>query len=121
MTTWWLVEYRLFLDRSAMVWSQVGTSVPSPVSTVSREHGFHAPRHFYVSEELGAGESVISLARRLGHSDPGFTLWKYSHFLPRAGARGAAGSRSAQPVECGLQLRRPKVPEKTQRRRHPPI
>ncbi|WP_369201717.1 hypothetical protein [Streptomyces sp. PU-14G] len=56
----------------------------------SREHGFHALRHFYASEELGAGESVVSLARWLGRSDPGFTLRKYSHFLPRAGARGSA-------------------------------
>ncbi|MEE1942528.1 tyrosine-type recombinase/integrase [Streptomyces sp. TRM 70361] len=56
----------------------------------SREHGFHALRHFYASEELEAGESVVSLARWLGHSDPGFTLRKYSHFLPRAGARGSA-------------------------------
>ncbi|MFJ7085281.1 tyrosine-type recombinase/integrase [Streptomyces griseus] len=56
----------------------------------SREHGFHALRHFFASEELEAGESVVSLARWLGHSDPGFTLRKYSHFLPRAGARGSA-------------------------------
>lgn len=56
----------------------------------SREHGFHALRHFSASEELEAGESVVSLARWLGHSDPGFTLRKYSHFLPRAGARGTA-------------------------------
>ncbi len=56
----------------------------------SREHGFHALRHFYASEELEAGESIVSLARWLGHSDPGFTLRKYSHFLPRAGARGSA-------------------------------
>jgi len=56
----------------------------------SREHGFHALRHFFASEELEAGESIVSLARWLGHSDPGFTLRKYSHFLPRAGARGSA-------------------------------
>ncbi|WP_318294385.1 integrase [Streptomyces bacillaris] len=56
----------------------------------SREHGFHALRHFLASEELEAGESIVSLARRLGHSAPGFTLRQYSHFLPRAGARGAA-------------------------------
>ncbi|MFJ6727397.1 hypothetical protein ACIQPQ_21065 [Streptomyces sp. NPDC091281] len=35
-------------------------------------------------------ESVVSLARWLGHSDPGFTLRKYSRFLPRAGVRGSA-------------------------------
>ncbi|MDX2548595.1 integrase [Streptomyces sp. WI04-05B] len=51
----------------------------------SREHGYHALRHFYASEQLEAGESVVSPARRLGHSDPG-----YAHFLPRAGARGSA-------------------------------
>lgn len=56
----------------------------------SREHGFHALRHFYASEEPEAGASIVSPARWLGHSDPGFTLRKYSHFLPRAGARGSA-------------------------------
>ncbi|MFJ2716854.1 tyrosine-type recombinase/integrase [Streptomyces sp. NPDC087437] len=56
----------------------------------SREHGYHALRHFYASEQLEAGESVVSLARWLGHSDPGFTLRKYAHFLPRAGARGSS-------------------------------
>ncbi|MDQ0752056.1 integrase [Streptomyces africanus] len=69
------------LDESA----SAGARVWEP----SREHGFHALRHFYASEELEAGESVVSLARWLGHSDPGFTLRKYSHFLPRAGARGS--------------------------------
>lgn len=36
----------------------------------SREYGFHALRQFYASEKLEAGESVVSLARWLGHSDP---------------------------------------------------
>lgn len=35
MTAWWLVEYRCFFDRSAMVWSRVGTRVPSTIRTVS--------------------------------------------------------------------------------------
>ncbi|MEU3528986.1 site-specific integrase [Streptomyces sp. NPDC038707] len=67
-----------------------GSANSAPVWEPSREHGFHALRHFYTSEVLEAGESVISLARWLGHSDPGFTLRKYAHFLPRAGARGSA-------------------------------
>ncbi|MFJ6013693.1 hypothetical protein [Streptomyces sp. NPDC092952] len=69
----------------------------------SREHGFHALPHFFASEKLEAGESVVSLARWLGHSDPGFTLRKYSHFLPRAGARGSAAidAISAQPWPVG--------------------
>ncbi|MFD4030075.1 integrase [Streptomyces sp. NPDC058637] len=69
---------------------QEGNRSGSRVWEPSREHGFHALRHFYASEELEAGESVVSLARWLAHSDPGFTLRKYSHFLPRAGARGSA-------------------------------
>lgn len=36
-----------------------GTRVWEP----SREHGYHALRHFYASEQLEAGESVVSLAR----------------------------------------------------------
>ncbi|MFF2813737.1 tyrosine-type recombinase/integrase [Streptomyces sp. NPDC058000] len=56
----------------------------------SREHGYHALRHFYASEQLEAGESIVSLAQWLGHSDPAFTLRKYAHFLPRAGAYGKA-------------------------------
>ncbi len=47
--------------------------LPSSVARASRQH-----------------KSVVSLARWLGHSDPGFTLRKYSHFLPHAGARGSA-------------------------------
>jgi hypothetical protein len=35
MTTWWLVEYRWLFERSAMLWSRVGTRMPSTMSTVS--------------------------------------------------------------------------------------
>ncbi|NEA75394.1 tyrosine-type recombinase/integrase [Streptomyces sp. So13.3] len=54
----------------------------------SREHGFHILRHTYASVILGAGESIVSLARWLGHSDPAFTLRSYTHFMPQSGARG---------------------------------
>ncbi|MGV2915069.1 hypothetical protein [Streptomyces alfalfae] len=37
---------------------------------------------------LEAGESIVSLAKWLGHSDPAFTLRTYTHFMPQAGARG---------------------------------
>ncbi|WP_078942863.1 tyrosine-type recombinase/integrase [Streptomyces viridochromogenes] len=56
----------------------------------SRELGFHALRHTYASVQLEAGESVVSLARWLGHADPGFTLRTYTHFMPDAGRRGRA-------------------------------
>lgn len=61
---------------------------PSRVWEPSREHGFHVLRHTYASVMLPAGESIVSLAKWLGHSDPAFTLRAYTHFMPQAGARG---------------------------------
>jgi integrase len=52
--------------------------------------GAHALRHTYASVQLEAGESIVSLARWLGHADPGFTLRTYTHFMPDAGTRGRA-------------------------------
>jgi integrase len=60
----------------------------------SREHGFHVLRHTYASVMLEAVESIVSLAKWLGHSDPAFTLRTYTHFMPEAGARGLAAIES---------------------------
>ncbi|MEV3855585.1 site-specific integrase [Streptomyces sp. NPDC050095] len=54
----------------------------------SRKDGFQMLRHIYASVILEAGESVITLARWLGHSSPVTTLHYYAHFLPKAGAKG---------------------------------
>ncbi|MFH8991474.1 tyrosine-type recombinase/integrase [Streptomyces sp. NPDC017940] len=54
----------------------------------SRKDGFHALRHTYASILLEAGESVVTLARWLGHSSPTITLDFYAHFMPEAGAKG---------------------------------
>jgi hypothetical protein len=37
---------------------------------------------------LEAGESVVTLARWLGHSSPTITLDHYAHFMPDAGTKG---------------------------------
>lgn len=50
--------------------------------------GFHVLRHTYASIMLEAGESVVTLARWLGHSSPAVTLRYYAHFMPEAGSKG---------------------------------
>ncbi|MFI7324988.1 site-specific integrase [Streptomyces rubiginosohelvolus] len=49
---------------------------------------FHVLRHAYASIMLEAGASVVTLARRLGHSSPAITLGYYAHFMPEAGSKG---------------------------------
>ncbi|GFE08155.1 hypothetical protein Scani_44230 [Streptomyces caniferus] len=50
--------------------------------------GFHVLRHTYVSMMLEAGESVVTVARGLGHSSPAVTLGYYAQFMPEAGSKG---------------------------------
>nr|WP_073919324.1 zeta toxin family protein [Streptomyces sp. CB02009] len=61
---------------------------------------FHVLRHTYAASIiLEAGESVVTLARWLGHSSPTITLGHssptitldhYAHFMPEAGGKGRA-------------------------------
>ncbi|MCX4437550.1 tyrosine-type recombinase/integrase [Streptomyces mirabilis] len=66
----------------------------------SRKDGFHVLRHTYASVILEAGESVVTLARWLGHSSPTITLDYYAHFMPEAGGkgRGAIDALLGQPA-----------------------
>ncbi|WP_405951516.1 tyrosine-type recombinase/integrase [Streptomyces prunicolor] len=66
----------------------------------SRKDGFHVLRHTYASVILEAGESVVTLARWLGHSSPTITLDYYAHFMPEAGGkgRGAIDALIGQPA-----------------------
>lgn len=52
-----------------------------------RADGMHALRHFYASVLLAQGVSIKELAEYLGHSDPGFTLWTYTHLVPSSHER----------------------------------
>ncbi|KMS73001.1 integrase [Streptomyces viridochromogenes] len=45
-------------------------------------------RHAYGSITLKAGESVVPVARWLGHSSPAITPGYYAHFMPEAGSKG---------------------------------
>ncbi|WP_258534830.1 tyrosine-type recombinase/integrase [Streptomyces sp. PT12] len=54
----------------------------------SPKDGFHVLRRTYASIMLEAGESVVTLARWLGHSSPAITLDHYAHFMSEAGDKG---------------------------------
>ncbi|WP_309484613.1 site-specific integrase [Streptomyces himalayensis] len=53
-----------------------------------REQGFHSLRHTFASVQLDARESVVSVSKWLGHSDPSITLRIYAHMMPEADGRG---------------------------------
>lgn len=52
------------------------------------EDGFHALRHTFASVQLHERESVVAVAKWLGHSDPSITLKIYAHMMPEADGRG---------------------------------
>nr|WP_258193292.1 tyrosine-type recombinase/integrase [Streptomyces sp. MA5143a] len=70
----------------------------------SRKDGFHVLRHTYASIILEAGESVVTLARWLGHSSPTITLDCYAHFMPEAGGKGrsAIDALLSRPSEAAV-------------------
>ena len=44
-----------------------------------RDKMMHALRHLYAYERLAGGMSAVTLAQRLGHTDPAYTLRDYCH------------------------------------------
>lgn len=77
----------------------------------ARKDGFHVLRHTYASHQLEAGESVVTLARWLGHASPTVTMEHYAHFLPTAGAKGRAAIDAllgAVPQQFGSPQRLPR-------------
>jgi integrase len=63
---------------------------PNTKHAASPEDGFHALRHTFASVQLDARESVVSVSKWLGHSDPSITLKIYAHMMPEADGRGRA-------------------------------
>ncbi len=71
----------------------------------------HDLRHFQASALIDAGESIATVAARLGHSDTSTTLRVYAHLMPGADSRaaGIVGSMlddDAGVTEAGEQLRK---------------
>lgn len=59
-----------------------------PRYSEAREDGFHVLRHTFASVQLHARETVVAVAKWLGHSDPSITLRVYTHMMPEADGRG---------------------------------
>jgi len=65
--------------------------MPSSMAEELKRHVAAFPpveRHPHASLMLEAGESVVTVARWLGHSSPAITLGYYAHFMPEAGSKG---------------------------------
>ncbi len=56
------------------------TSLP-PLPSVPEDTSPHDLRHHYASTLIEGGESVVVVARRLGHANPSMTLNVYSHLF----------------------------------------
>lgn len=61
----------------------------------SRDKMMHALRHLFASMMIVGGVDVYTLADRLGHADPAFTLRKYVHRVTGAGSKVRTAVRSA--------------------------
>ncbi|WP_243869254.1 tyrosine-type recombinase/integrase [Streptomyces liangshanensis] len=61
----------------------------------SRDVMMHALRHLYASMMINGGVDVYTLADRLRHADPAFTLGEYVHRVMGAGSKVRIAVRSA--------------------------
>jgi integrase len=57
---------------------------------------FHALRHTHASQLIASGLDVVSVSRRLGHSNPTVTLGVYAHLF------GATDERAANVIEAAM-------------------
>lgn len=85
--TWNTYTWKPALAKVGVIPPRVEGAKPWQWEAAPRD-GFHVLRHTYASIMLEAGESVVTLARWLGHSSPTITLDHYAHFMPEAGDRG---------------------------------
>ncbi|WP_234320447.1 tyrosine-type recombinase/integrase [Streptomyces sp. SBT349] len=95
VNTWNTYTWKPALAKTGVIPPRADGSKPWQWAA-SPKDGFHVLRHTYASIVLEAGESVVTLARWLGHSSPTITLDHYAHFMSEAGNRG----RSAIDAHC---------------------
>jgi len=49
-----------------------------------RDINLHGLRHTYATLRIAKGDNIVDVSNQLGHHDPGFTLKRYAHWVPRA-------------------------------------
>jgi integrase len=76
-------------DRLSSNWAKTVAVLKLPKVT------FHALRHTHVSQLIAAGLDVVSVSRRVGHSNPTITLSLYAHLFGNTDERAAAAVETA--------------------------
>ncbi|MEU6017439.1 site-specific integrase [Streptomyces sp. NPDC047515] len=87
VNTWNTYTWKPALAKAGVIPSRAEGAKAWQWAAASKD-GFRVLRHTYASIMLEAGESVVTLARWLGHSSPAITLGYYAHFMPEAGSKG---------------------------------
>jgi len=71
-------------DRLSSTWAKTVSTLKLPKIT------FHALRHTHASQLIAAGLDVVTVSRRIGHSNPSVTLTVYAHLFGDTDERAAA-------------------------------
>ncbi|MFE0380803.1 hypothetical protein ACFW1M_35740 [Streptomyces inhibens] len=92
MNTWNTYTWNTYTWKPAL--AEAGIIPPRPKGAkqwqweAAPKDGFPVLRHAQASMMLEAGESVMTVARWLGHSSQAVTLGYYAHFMPEVGSKG---------------------------------
>jgi integrase len=76
-------------DSMTTAWQKTVASLKLPKITL------HALRHTHVSQLIASGLDVVTVSRRIGHSNPTVTLGVYSHLFGNTDERAAAAVETA--------------------------
>jgi integrase len=74
---------------SANIWIDYAASIRMPEIT------FHSLRHTHASQLIAAGVDVVTISKRLGHSNPAITLRTYAHLFANDDRKATAAINEA--------------------------
>ena len=70
-------------------WAEVAASIGMPDIT------FHSLRHSHASQLIDGGVDVVTISKRLGHSNPNITLRTYAHLYRQRDDKAAEAINEA--------------------------